>query len=43
MSENVVLRKTFRPRQEEVRSIWRKLHNEELCDVIYILLQKLLG
>ena len=43
LSENVVLRKTFRPKQEEVTRVRRKLHNEELCNVIYILLQKLLG
>ena len=43
LSENVVLRKTFRTKQEEVTSVRRKLHNEELCNVIYILLQKLLG
>ena len=43
LSENVVLRKTFRPKQEEVTRFRRKLHNDELCNVIYILLQKLLG
>ena len=43
LSENMVLRKTFRPKQEEVTRARRKLHNEELCTVIYILLQKLLG
>jgi len=43
LSENVVLRKTFRPKQEEVTRVRRKLHNEELCNVICILLQKLLG
>ena len=28
--ENRVLRKTFGPKQDEVGSEWRKLHNEEL-------------
>jgi hypothetical protein len=28
--ENTVLRKTFRPKGEEVIGSWRKLHNEKL-------------
>ena len=43
LSENVVLGKTFRPKQEEVTRFRETLHNEELCNVFYILLQKLLG
>ena len=43
LSENVVLRNLFRPKQEEVTRVRRKLHSEEICNVIYIFLQKLLG
>jgi hypothetical protein len=28
--ENRVLRKIFRPKREEVRGVWIKLHNEDL-------------
>jgi hypothetical protein len=28
--ENGVLRRIFRPKRDEVRGEWRKLHNEEL-------------
>jgi hypothetical protein len=31
--ENSVLRRIFRPRRDEVRGGWRKLHNEELRDL----------
>ena len=30
VSENRVLRRTFRPKRDEVTGEWRKLHNEEL-------------
>jgi hypothetical protein len=43
LSENAVLRRMFRHKQEEVTSVRRKLHIEELCNIIYILLQKLIG
>jgi hypothetical protein len=31
--ENRVLRRTFRPKRDEVTGVWRKLHNEELNDL----------
>jgi hypothetical protein len=31
--ENKVLRRIFGPKREEVTGGWRKLHNEELCDL----------
>jgi hypothetical protein len=31
--ENRVLRRIFGPKRNEVREAWRKLHNEELCDL----------
>jgi len=31
--ENVVLRRIFGPRKEEVTGEWRRLHNEELNDL----------
>jgi len=31
--ENVVLRRIFGPRREEVTGEWRRLHNEELNDL----------
>jgi hypothetical protein len=31
--ENRVLRKIFGPKRDEVTGEWRKLHNEELCDL----------
>jgi hypothetical protein len=31
--ENRVLRKIFGPKRYEVTGEWRKLHNEELCDL----------
>ena len=33
VSENRVLRRIFRPKRDEVRGEWRKLHNEELNDL----------
>jgi hypothetical protein len=31
--ENMVLRRIFGPKREEVTGEWRKLHSEELCDL----------
>jgi hypothetical protein len=31
--ENRVLRRIFGPKKDEVTGEWRKLHNEELCDL----------
>jgi hypothetical protein len=31
--ENRVLRRIFRPKRNEMMGGWRKLHNEELCDL----------
>jgi hypothetical protein len=31
--ENRVLRRIFGPKRDEVTEEWRKLHNEELCDL----------
>jgi hypothetical protein len=31
--ENRVLRRIFGPKRDEVTAEWRKLHNEELCDL----------
>jgi hypothetical protein len=31
--ENRVLRRLFRPKRDEVKGEWRKLHNEELNDL----------
>jgi hypothetical protein len=31
--ENSVLRRIFGPKRDEVTGEWRKLHNEELCDL----------
>ena len=33
MFENMVLRKIFGPRRDEVKGDWRRLHNEELNDL----------
>ena len=33
MFENRVLRRVFGPKRDEVTGEWRKLHNEELCDL----------
>ena len=33
MFENKVLRKIFGPQRDEVTEEWRRLHNEELCDL----------
>jgi hypothetical protein len=33
--ENVVLRRIFGPKRDEIRGKWRKLHNEELNDLYY--------
>ena len=35
MFENVVLRRIFGPRMDEVTGEWRRLHNEELSDLYY--------
>ena len=32
MSENMVLRRIFGPRRDEITGEWRRLHNEELND-----------
>jgi len=32
--ENIVLRRIFGPRRDEVTEEWRRLHNEELNDVL---------
>jgi hypothetical protein len=32
MFENMVLRRVFGPKRDEVTGEWRKLHNEELRD-----------
>jgi len=34
--ENRVLRRVFRPKREEVKGEWRKLHNEELRDLHFL-------
>jgi len=31
--ENMVLRRIFRPKRDEVTAVWRKLHNEEINDL----------
>jgi hypothetical protein len=31
--ENRVLKSIFEPKRDEVTGDWRKLHNEELCDL----------
>jgi hypothetical protein len=31
--ENRVLRRIFGPKRDEVTGEWRRLHNEELCDL----------
>jgi len=33
VSENMVLRRIFGPRRDEVMGEWRRLHNEELNDL----------
>jgi hypothetical protein len=33
--ENRVLRRIFGPKMEEVTGEWRKLHNEELSDMLF--------
>jgi hypothetical protein len=33
MFENRVLRRIFGPKRDEVTGEWRKLHNQELCDL----------
>jgi hypothetical protein len=40
--ENMVLRRIFGPKRDEVTGEWRKLHNEELHDLYNILRQVLL-
>jgi hypothetical protein len=37
MFENKVLRRIFRPKRDEVTGGWRKLHNEERCDLYSLL------
>ena len=32
--ENMVLRRIFGPRRDEVTGEWRRLHNEELSDLL---------
>jgi hypothetical protein len=34
--ENRVPKRMFGPRRDEVTREWRKLHNEELCDLYYL-------
>ena len=34
--ENMVLRRKFRPRRDEVTGEWRGLHNEELNDLYFL-------
>ena len=36
-NENRVLRRVFRPKRDEVTGEWRKLHNEELRDLYFLL------
>jgi hypothetical protein len=31
--ENRVLKRIFKPKRDEATGEWRKLHNEELCDL----------
>ena len=33
MFENIVLRRIFGPRRDDVTGEWRRLHNEELSDL----------
>ena len=40
--ENMVLRRIFGPRRDEVMVEWRRLHNEELND-LYCLIQYCMG
>ena len=35
MFENRVLRRIFGPRRDEATVEWRRLHNEELCDLFF--------
>ena len=35
--ENMVLKRIFGPKRDEVTREWRKLHNEELSDLCYLL------
>jgi len=32
--ENIVLRKIFGPKRNEIKGEWKKLHNEELSDLL---------
>ena len=36
MFENLVLRRMFGPRRDEVTGEWRRLHNEELNDLLLL-------
>jgi hypothetical protein len=33
--DNRMLRRIFAPKRDEVTREWRKLHNEELCDLYF--------
>jgi len=33
VSENMMLRRIYRPKRDEVTGMWRELHNEELNDL----------
>jgi hypothetical protein len=35
MSENMVLRRIFGPKRDEVTKEWKKLHNEEVNDLYF--------
>jgi hypothetical protein len=35
--EKWVLRKIFEPKRDEVIGDWRKIHNEELDDIIFVI------
>ena len=37
VSENRVLMKIFGPRRDEMTEDWRKLHNEELNDLVLLI------
>jgi hypothetical protein len=41
--ENIVLRRIFGPRGDEVTGEWRRLHNEELNDLYILLTQYCAG
>jgi len=35
MFENMVMRRIFRPKRDEVAGEWRRFHNEELNDLYF--------